>query len=150
MSSQGPNIGINFKWTLGESGWNLQMDENLIAIDALLLLSVKSATTSAPPGSPVEGDRYLVPTGATGAWGTHDGKIARFHQAVWEFYIADEGWEVRAEDSLQRYYYDGSNWGLVGSNYAQHADDSAASAGNVPLGGMYVNTVTGALSVRLV
>ena len=30
--------------------------------------TVQSITTTAPPGSPTTGDRYIVPAGATGAW----------------------------------------------------------------------------------
>lgn len=32
------------------------------------VLTVKSATTTAPPGSPSAGDRYAVPFGSTGLW----------------------------------------------------------------------------------
>lgn len=38
--------------------------------------AVISATTTAPPGTPADGDTYLVPTGASGAWAGHAGESA--------------------------------------------------------------------------
>ncbi|NIP67909.1 MAG: DUF2793 domain-containing protein, partial [Planctomycetales bacterium] len=33
---------------------------------------------TAPPGSPSNGDRYIIPTGATGAWAGHETEIAEW------------------------------------------------------------------------
>lgn len=41
-------------------------------------LTVKSATTTAQPGSPSAGDVYLVPTGATGGWSGVVAQIAEY------------------------------------------------------------------------
>ena len=41
--------------------------------------AVLSATTTAPPGSPADGDTYLVPAGATGDWAGETGNLA-----VWD------------------------------------------------------------------
>lgn len=41
--------------------------------------TVISATLTAPPGTPGDGDRYIVPTGATGVWAGHSGSVA-----VWD------------------------------------------------------------------
>jgi hypothetical protein len=151
-ASQAQNIGLNYGWSLGESGWNQQMDENLVAIDALLLISVLSATTTAPPGSPAAGDRYIVPASATGAWSGQDGKIAQWDAgaSAWNFYTPKQGWYCRAGDSQQLWVYDSSAWALEGALYGQYADDSTAAAGGVPVGGFYVNSSTGALQVRLI
>ena len=43
---------------------------------------VIDADLSAPPGSPSEGDRYIVGPSATGDWSGHDGEIADRHP-VW-------------------------------------------------------------------
>lgn len=55
--------------------------------------SVISATTTAPPGSPVDGDTYLVPTGATGAWAGHAGEAAVWDEVTgtWEFEAVTPG-----------------------------------------------------------
>jgi hypothetical protein len=149
-ASQAPNIGLNYKWSLGESGWNLEMDENLVTIDALLLLSVKSATTSTPPGTPSNGDRYIVAATATGDWLSQEGKVAQWDNAAsaWNFYTPQDGWFCRAQDSQQSYVFASSAWNLVGSLYGLYADDLAAIAASLPEGGVYVRSVTGALHVQ--
>jgi hypothetical protein len=105
-SSQAPNLGFNYGWTLGESGWNVQMDENLIAMDALILISVLSATTTAEPGSPTEGDRYIIPASATGTnWAGNDGKVAVYSGGAWLFFTASNGWKIEAIDTSQIWEY---------------------------------------------
>lgn len=61
-----PNLGLNYGWTLGESGWGAGMDANLKRLGAVVSLSVKDRDLATPPASPVNGDRYLIPAGATG------------------------------------------------------------------------------------
>lgn len=148
-SKQASNVGLNYNWGLGESGWNEQMDENLTAIDALLCLNVLSATTVTPPIAPNEGDRFLVPAGATGQWLTQIGNIARYNDSAWEFFSPKPTWGVRAADDGQDYWFDGVNWITPASLLGQYADDSAANTGGVPVMGMYVNSSTGALTIRL-
>ena len=65
-STVGSNLGLYHTWSLGESGWNGQNDSNLKLLDAMVFLSLLSATTVAEPGSPAAGDRYIVPASATG------------------------------------------------------------------------------------
>ena len=36
MSSTDPNLGLNYGWTLGESGWDTGMDANLKRLGAVL------------------------------------------------------------------------------------------------------------------
>jgi hypothetical protein len=55
--------------------------------------SVLSATTSAQPGSPIRGDRYILPIGAVGtAWGGNDRKIATWNGSSWNFETPEKGW----------------------------------------------------------
>lgn len=150
-ASQEPNASINYGWALGESGWNVGADENWKKIGSLLFLSVISATTSASPGTPASGDRYIVGSSASGDWTGQEGNVAVWDgdSSAWVFYVPVEGWTARAEDSEQPYLYTGSSWSLEGATYGQYADDTAAATGSVPIGGYYVNSTTGALSVRL-
>lgn len=143
-----PNFGLSHSWTLGEDGWNTGMDANLKKIGALMFLSVLSATTTAEPAPPAEGDRYIVPASATGThWTGQDGKIAVYAAGAWSFYTPKAGWSVRAEDSGQPWRYT-TAWSLEGSEFNEYADDAAANTGGVPVGGYYVNSATGALTVR--
>ena len=43
-------------------------NEALSRLDAVVQLAVIDTTLTVPPGSPAEGDRYIVADGATGAW----------------------------------------------------------------------------------
>ncbi|NYZ69495.1 DUF2793 domain-containing protein [Endozoicomonas sp. SM1973] len=149
MAKQEVNIGLNYGWSLGESGWNLQMDENLKAIGALLVISVLSATTTEPPASPTPGDRYLVPVGATGVWQENINKVVRWDGSAWEVYTPHNGWEVTAQDTMQRWHYNSENWDLLGNRLARFESDEAATEGNIPVGGTYVNSKTGVIHVRL-
>ncbi|TDQ43782.1 DUF2793 domain-containing protein [Tepidicella xavieri] len=100
-----PNLGLVYGWTLGESGWHTEMDANLKRLGAIVGLSVTSRTTAAPPASPTEGDRYIVPAGATGAWAGRTDQIAVRINGVWEYHAPKVGWlaYVAAEDRLAVY-----------------------------------------------
>src|SRR5690349_4650996 len=54
-------------------------------LDQLVQPAVKSRTTAAPPGSPAEGDAYVVAPSATGAWAGKDGKLAAWLSGAWSF-----------------------------------------------------------------
>lgn len=50
-----------------------------------LQIGVKDRDLTAPPGSPSEGDAYIVDGPATGAWTGHENDIAIFIGGVWTF-----------------------------------------------------------------
>lgn len=68
---------------------------------------------TAPPGSPSEGDRYIVGPSATGAWSGHDYEIAEYSESAWEFYSAAAGWRVDVQDEADEYRFNASIWILV-------------------------------------
>lgn len=55
--------------------------------------SVISTTTTAPPVTPSNGDRYMVPPGASGAWAGHTGELAEWDEdeGAWVFTEIPEG-----------------------------------------------------------
>jgi hypothetical protein len=74
---------------------------------------VISKTVSAPPVSPARGDRYLVPSGATGAWAGYGGYIAYCTDAgtpTWAFTAPAQGMIAWVSGSSAYYYYSGSVW----------------------------------------
>lgn len=111
-SSTGPNLGIEWAWAYRESGWKPGMDSNLIAVDTLLHLAVINNTTTAPPGGPADGDRYLIPAGATGAWSGKTDQIAVYvlPETAWRYYIPKTGWRCWVIDKEAIYVYTGSAW----------------------------------------
>ncbi len=109
MSLIGPNLGMNYDYALGEF-WKTGGDANWKLIDMVNQLGVIDKDLTAPPGGPANGDRYIVAAGATGAWATHDLKIAVFIESVWEFHVPQLGWGAFVQDELQRYDWTGAAW----------------------------------------
>lgn len=107
---QDPNFGLNYGWNVGEDGWGSGMDANLKKLGGLVQLSVLDKDLATPPGSPTDGDRYIVPSGATGAWAGQTNKIAVRIVGTWEFYTPSEGWTAWTADENLHYTFDGSNW----------------------------------------
>lgn len=101
-SSTEPRSGLNYGWTLGESGWNTGMDANLLSIGRFAYhLSVKDRNLAAPPGSPATGDTYIVAASPTGAWASQAGKVAVWTGSAWVFGTPRTGWVAFIEDEAK-------------------------------------------------
>ncbi|MDQ0510876.1 phage tail-collar fiber domain-containing protein [Ancylobacter amanitiformis] len=74
-------------------------------------IPILSMTTTAPPGSPVVGDCYLVPTGASGSWSGQAGKVAEFTTAGWALLPPPDGHGVGLPD--------GSVYVRIGGTYVK-------------------------------
>ena len=62
-----PNLALPYLLA-NQAQKHVTVNEALRRLDALVQLSVLSASLAAPPASPADGDRYIVPAGATGTW----------------------------------------------------------------------------------
>ena len=98
--TDGPNLGIMINAATGDN-FDVQFRAFLRAIDVLLQGAVISKTLTSPPGSPANGDRYIVGASATGAWSGKDKNIAIWTtdnplapSGEWEFYAPKAGWLV--------------------------------------------------------
>lgn len=76
--------------------------------------AVLSATTSAAPGSPDYGDRYIVPSGGSGAWSGHDNEIAEY-TTTWGYLVPSAGFACWVVDESIYRVFDGSEWIRLGS-----------------------------------
>lgn len=85
-------------------------NEALRVLDLLVQLAVKDRSLMTPPVSPLLGDRYIVPTGATGAWAGQAGKIALFENGLWQFFTALAGWQAFVADEAQVAVFNGTTW----------------------------------------
>lgn len=110
-----PNLGLTGFWDLHSGGWKPGMDSNLLTLSALVQPVVKSATT-ALPGSPTDGDVYIVPSSA----GSNPNKIAIRDNGAWTYVTPKTGWEVYVIDTASRLRWSGTAWAaaLVGGSGA--------------------------------
>lgn len=74
-------------------------------MDVLLQLSVMSRSQTTPPGTPVDGDSFIVPAGGGGDWSGQDDAVAVFFEGAWVFHQPADGWvaHVIDEDKLCRF-----------------------------------------------
>lgn len=94
----------------GQNQKEVTHNEALRQLEAKLV-RVLSRTTTAEPGSPGEGDTYIVPTGATGTdWSNKDGDVAHFFAGSWKFYTPEEGWRFWVNDEDIVVAYDGTQF----------------------------------------
>lgn len=70
---------------------------------------VISASTDVPV-SPSKGDRYIVPSNATGTWIGHELDMATYTGSVWEYKVKVEGLSCWVKDTDKVYIYTGSAW----------------------------------------
>jgi len=74
---------------------------------------------STPPGSPAEGDCYLVATSATGEWSGHDEEIAFYMNGAWVFIEPLEGMGAGViDEEVAVVYFDGDWIPLVDAGAA--------------------------------
>ena len=89
-------------------------NEGMTLLDTLVQLSVIDKDLTTPPGSPTEGDTYIVAAGGTGAWIGWDKRIARFIDGTWRSYLPGEGdgagWLAYVIDESTLYVFTGTAW----------------------------------------
>lgn len=89
---------------------HVTVNEALLRLDALVHLAVKDETVTAPPPGPVEGDRWIVATPASGDWSGHEGQVACWMDGAWLFIAARAGWTAFLEATGEQRLHDGTRW----------------------------------------
>jgi hypothetical protein len=92
-----PNLGLPYI-DQNQSQKHVTHNEALMLLDAMVQISVKGRTTPTPPASPAEGERWIVPAGATGAWAGKTGAIALWKDGAWTFFTPVTGWLAFVEN----------------------------------------------------
>ena len=110
-SSTEPRSGLKYGWSLGESGWNTDVDNNWKWLGRFgVHLSVKDRDLAAPPGSPAAGDTYIVAASGSGAWAGKQGQVAVWDGAAWQFGVPRVGWIAYIEDEEKISAYKSTGW----------------------------------------
>jgi hypothetical protein len=104
-----PNLGLPLYQTKQDE-FEIQHNEALSMLDALVMLAVKDRDLSAPPLSPALGDRYLVKAPGTGDFAGMDNRIAQFDIGGWNFYAPLPGWTCYVQDERMLLAWDGDSW----------------------------------------
>lgn len=97
-------------------------NESLNAIE-LFVSRVAIDFANTPPGSPAEGDIYIVGTIPTGAFVSHDNELAQYLSGSWTFYTAYKWLDLAVEAEDTRYTWDGAAWvpfGLIMKDTGEH------------------------------
>lgn len=136
-ASIGPHQGLRYGYTVGEDGWGPGMTADLKRIDALMLPVVKDRNFNTPPGSPSDGDRYILGGVPTGAWSGKARQIAVYDadSGSWLFYVPQVGWKAYVEADGVDYIWNGVSWNRAAwvnaARFAniQDAVDAVAAAG---------------------
>lgn len=111
--SDSTNLGLPYL-AAAQAQKHVTVNEALRRLDALVQLSVVSATTTAQPASPADGAVYILPAGKTGAaWGAMaNGALAYWRDGAWEQITPREGWLAWVRDTNSVQIYDGA-WRLA-------------------------------------
>lgn len=102
----------------------LTVNQALQRLDALVNLTVFNRTQTAPPGSPAEGHRYIVASGATGAFAGQVNNVAVYIGTNWVFFTPSEGWRAYDQGANQFLVYDGTAWVVNGLTSASLSNGS--------------------------
>jgi hypothetical protein len=89
-------------------------NEALMALDALVHLSLKSRTELTPPADPEDQVSYLVPDGAGGGFAGQDGRIATYVDGQWLFRTPRAGWLAFVESESAALAWNGTGWQPLG------------------------------------
>lgn len=92
---------------------HVTVNEALKLLDAIVQAGVIDKDLTAPPGSPTDGDIYIVASGGTSAWVGHDDDIAIYQDGGWVFVTPLNGWLVWVEDEGAINVYSSGSWGAL-------------------------------------
>lgn len=139
MSSNGPNLKLLINATTGES-YPDALRALLRGIDVLVMPAVISRTLSTPPGSPANGDRYIVGSSPAGGWSSFGaGHFVSWTtddpsnpSGVWFERVPETGWVVYSIADSAMYVFNGTAWvalagGGGGSSLASLSDVTISS-----------------------
>lgn len=80
-----------------------------------------------------KGNRYLITSGATGAWEGQDNKITYYDGTAWQFITPKEGMHTWVETDKKEYFYSDGSWAekLVGDGDMKKSDYDTNDSGRV-------------------
>lgn len=109
-ATNSPHLGFNLL-SLSQSSKEVTANAAFVTLDAILNTAAKNQTTAAPPGSPADGDVYIIAPSATGAWLGKDGQVAYYNAgAGWGYVTPNTGLTLWDAASAALYTYVAGTW----------------------------------------
>ena len=122
---ESPNLDLPYLMP-AQAQKHITHNEALARLDALVQLSVIDRDLTTPPGTPGNGDRYIVAAGGSGEWTGWDLSVAAFIEGAWTRLVPKPGWVCWIADEERVLAWDGAAWQPL----------SAAGIGFAPAGGI--------------
>jgi hypothetical protein len=109
--STSPNLALPFIEG-GELLPDVTLNETLRLIDTLVQLAILDRDLNTPPGSPSEGQRWIVKASPSpaGAWAGHGNHVAAWQDGDWVFCTPQVGWIAFIVDEGALVAWSGSAW----------------------------------------
>lgn len=72
--------------------------------------AIEDRDLASPPGSPADGQGYLIAASATGVWAGKDGQLALYVNTGFLYFTVKEGMRIWVKDENVKSTYNGSSW----------------------------------------
>jgi hypothetical protein len=89
---------------------HVTVNEAFARLDAVAQMRVVSANVAAPPAAARDGESYIVPDGAVGAWAGREKRVAVFSNGGWVFVVPRIGWRAWDDSAGGPRMFDGTDW----------------------------------------
>jgi hypothetical protein len=89
---------------------HVTVNEALMRLDGLVQLRLRARGVVTPPVVMLDGDAYLLGSGAVNTWAGQDGDIAVAVSGGWTFVTPTQGWQAWVADEALEIRFDGNNW----------------------------------------
>src|SRR5581483_3474994 len=94
----------------GQAQKEVTHNDALVRLDALVDLYILDRDLAAPPGSPADGDAYIVAASPTGAWAGQAGNVAYCIDGAWRFYVPVKGLIAYVADEQKMLVFTAGGW----------------------------------------
>lgn len=109
-------------------GASENINDGFHRLDAMVQLAVLDRDLTQVPANPQQGDRYIVPLDAIGAWRSRRRHIAYFTAAGWRYLIPRPGWIARVLDEPGVLVeYTGTQWEELSTGGGNGGNGGSAS-----------------------
>lgn len=109
--SQSPRLGLSYILPQ-QAQKHVSANESFRRLDALVQLTVISASVAAEPPAPADGDIYILPATPVGTYWSamSPGSLAAYQDAQWFEYPPSAGWRAFDKSAGRLLTFDGGQW----------------------------------------